>query len=419
MTETERREQVRQLSKQRPRPASAAATTMFVLSTFFFLLSPSASADVLDDLRQRLLERRQAVQNIEERIQKHREDVSRKKQEALTLQSQIKIIDDGVGVLTLEIEKTEAEVNAVKAEITAIQEDIRIVEQDIERRKELLKEYLRELQVLDSDSVIEALLKYATLSAGLTEVQAIYRVEKDSQETIDRIQELRTSLKGRAEAFTDLQRELDVLLTRQTSQKQTLEDQRVAKNRLLEITKEQEEEFKKFLSTTVEEQKRANAEITRIDAQIRAELERQGIKRLGGVGIFDWPVDPIFGVSCGFHCPDYPYQSLIGPHSGIDLPTHMGTEIRAAADAYVARNSIASGAGYSYILLIHGDNLSTVYGHISGATVAEGSFITRGQRIGYTGGAPGTRGSGLSTGPHLHFEVRKNGIPVNPTGYLP
>lgn len=383
------------------------------------VIASSASADVLDDLRQRLFEKRQAVQKIQDRIQEYQRDLGSKRQEATTLHGQIEVIDGGVRSLTLQIDKTKVEIEEIEAELAALKEETKRVEADLGRHKELLRAYLRELQALDADSMVASFLKHATLSQGITELRTLYRVEQNSQESLDKIQALRETLQERSEAFTDLQRELDGLLARQTNQRQTLSDQQAAKERLLEITKAQEAEFKKLLSSSLEAQRRANAEISRIDAEVRAELERQGIRRLGAVGRFDWPITPIFGVSCGFQCPDYPYRNLIGPHTGVDLPTHIGTEIRAPADGYVARNSIAGGAGYSYILIIHGDQLSTVYGHVSRSAVSDGSFITRGQVIGYTGGAPGAQGAGLSTGPHLHFEVRKNGIPVDPLPYLP
>lgn len=390
-----------------------------VLAIIAIFCNRFAKADTLDDLRQQMAEKRKAIDDIEKKINDFKASIAKKQAQAVTLAGQIEVIDDGVKSLTLEIDKTNAQISELQSETEALQEEMDLVETQIEKQRMILREYLRTLQSLDTIGSIQAFFKYATLSAAITEVRAVYRAEQNSQVTLDKIRELERTLKARETTFQDFKRELDGLQARQTSQKNILSQQQNAKTRLLELTRAQEYEYNKMLSQSIAEQKKQDAEISRLDAAIRLELERQGYRKLGGVGQLDWPINPIFGVSCEFHCAGYPYASLIGPHTGTDMPIDVGTPIKAAADGYVGKVYIAKGAGYSYILLIHGDNISTIYGHISNASVNEGSYVTRGQVIGHTGGAPGTQGAGLSTGAHLHFEVRKNGIPVNAQNYLP
>lgn len=395
-----------------------ALTFLLVILLGGFLAS-SSHADVLDDLRRQMSEKRKTIDELEQKIKDFKANIANKQSQAATLGSQIEIISDGVDSLTLEIDKTNAQIAELEIEREALSKEISIVEVKIDEQRDVLKEYLRTLQSMDTVNSLQSFFKYATLSDAISEIRAIYRAEQNSQITLDRIRELQITLKDRETKFNDFKRELDGLKSRQVSQKNMLNEQKNAKERLMELTRAQEAEYNKLLSRSVAEEKRQNAEITRLDRAIREELEKLGYKKLGGVGKLDWPIDPIFGISCGFHCAGYPYASLIGPHTGIDMPSDVGTPIRAAADGYVGKVFISGGSGYSYILLIHGDNISTVYGHVTNATVNEGSYVTRGQVIGHTGGAPGARGSGLSTGPHLHFEVRKSGISVDGMGYLP
>ena len=120
-----------------------------------------------------------------------------------------------------------------------------------------------------------------------------------------------------------------------------------------------------------------------------------------------------------FHDPDYPYRNILGEHPGWDIRAKQGTTITAAADGYVAKTTFNGSKNYAYIMLIHGNGLATVYGHVSASYVVQDQYVTQGQPIGRTGAMPGSAGAGpFTTGPHLHFEVRLNGIPVDPAGYL-
>jgi murein DD-endopeptidase MepM/ murein hydrolase activator NlpD len=98
-------------------------------------------------------------------------------------------------------------------------------------------------------------------------------------------------------------------------------------------------------------------------------------------------------------------------HSGIDIDAPTGTPIRAAADGDVTEASMNAGYGRE-IILDHGHDVVTLYGHLSAIAVVVGQHVIRGQVIGYVGQ------SGRATGPHLHYEVRVHKVPVNPHKYL-
>ena len=98
-------------------------------------------------------------------------------------------------------------------------------------------------------------------------------------------------------------------------------------------------------------------------------------------------------------------------HEGIDIAAPSGTPIAAAAAGTVIYAGWMGGYG-NLVVLDHGNGLATAYGHQSSIAVANGQTVAQGQVVGYVGS------TGHSTGPHLHFEVRVNGAPVDPLGYL-
>jgi len=98
-------------------------------------------------------------------------------------------------------------------------------------------------------------------------------------------------------------------------------------------------------------------------------------------------------------------------HSGIDIGAGYGVPIQASADGIVLYAGWYGGYGNA-IILDHGSGLSTLYAHCSAMYVSQGQNIQRGQVIGAVGA------TGWATGPHLHFEIRVNGVPVDPLSRL-
>jgi len=134
--------------------------------------------------------------------------------------------------------------------------------------------------------------------------------------------------------------------------------------------------------------------------------------------LLSWPVDPSRGITAKFH--DQGYKNLFGiPHNAIDIRANMGTKILAPADGVVLKVVGGEGNDYHYIMLAHSDGVVTLFGHVYDEYVKVGEKVKRGQTVGLTGGMPGTKGAGfLTTGPHLHFEVFKDGKRIDPLTLL-
>jgi murein DD-endopeptidase MepM/ murein hydrolase activator NlpD len=122
-----------------------------------------------------------------------------------------------------------------------------------------------------------------------------------------------------------------------------------------------------------------------------------------------WPVEGLITGSFGERID--PFNGEGAFHSGVDISASVGSSVIAPADGVVTFADFLGGYGRA-IMVDHGHGISTRYGHLSSFAVTAGQYIHRGDTIGYVGL------SGRSTGPHLHYEVRINDVPVNPHKYL-
>lgn len=122
---------------------------------------------------------------------------------------------------------------------------------------------------------------------------------------------------------------------------------------------------------------------------------------------------PVFNtrITSGFGMRKHPIFGILRFHEGIDLKQKYGAAVRAASDGKVIFAGWAEGYG-KLVILKHRRDFTTYYGHLSKIKVKVGQYVYKGQVIGNVGT------TGWTTGPHLHFEVRKNGLPVDPKKIL-
>lgn len=160
----------------------------------------------------------------------------------------------------------------------------------------------------------------------------------------------------------------------------------------------------------------AQLEALIVERQRELEAEREQQRRAAGIvgtesapGTLAWPVSGTITSPFGYR--QNPFGGGMEFHQGLDIAAPMGTTITAASGGTVIQAGWFGGYG-NYIVIDHGGGMSTGYGHCSQIFVSVGQKVQKGQAIGAVGS------TGASTGPHVHFEVRINGKPVDPAAYL-
>lgn len=386
---------------------------------FLFLCSSVLvlqAEDEIDELNLEIKRKKTEIEELKKQQKVYEENIEIKRREITSLNNQLDLLDNQLVKNRIEIEITEAEIKENNLEQENIKLQIDQKEQKIQEQKDQLAEFIRLIHQEDQRSYFEILLLNDNLSEFLDQIKYSEGLQASLQNTLDKIQLIRDALLVQKKDLENKKEELDRFKKELTEQKAQLEYQNEIKTNLLVQTQGAEKKFQNLLAELRREQEEANAEIIALEQEIRIKLAQSG-KELGGTGVLSWPVTKNT-ITSYFHDPDYPFRYLF-EHPGIDIRAEQGTPVKASSGGYVARAKDA-GMGYSYIMIIHDAGISTVYGHISKILVQEDTYVTQGQVIGLSGGLPGTSGAGrLSTGPHLHFEVRLNGIPVDPLGYLP
>ncbi|KKS93481.1 MAG: hypothetical protein UV69_C0007G0011 [Parcubacteria group bacterium GW2011_GWE2_43_12] len=394
--------------------------TAFICLLFFIALPVAAVDDTVIDLNNQIQTKQQELETLKKRIETYQNAIVDKQNKVSSLRNQLNILDDKIEQAALELEANELKLNTVTLQIQAVTLDIAAREADISQKKSQISELVRQLYQADQKTLLEVLVLNSSLGAFFDQLNYLEELEKALQNDIADLKIVKAELVRQQQNLASYRVQLVKSREEIELAKANLESEQQTKALILQQTRQSENRYQTLLAQTEEERTQANREVAELESEIRNRLQLAGPEALAQLGDtnFIWPVTPNKGISTYFYDPTYIFRRYF-EHPAIDIPKPQGTAIKAAASGYVARAK-AAGLGYSYIMLVHKDGFATVYGHVSRIDVEEGTYVTKGQSIGAVGGLPGTSGAGrLTTGPHLHFEIRSNGIPVNPLEYLP
>lgn len=403
--------------------------SIFLLFLGLLIISASQTSSALtnfdidqeiENLNLKIQNQKKQIESLQAKQKKYQAEIAAKQSDQASLNNQLAIIENRLGKAKLDIEETMLEIDKTNLEIKKVEIDSDNLNKQILSQKNHISNLLRLVYKQEQVTTLEALLINDSLSDFLNQVKYLEDANTQIGISVKDLKKQKEQLDKNKEVLDGKNGELLALKKKLEEKEDSLLYDQENKSSILEETKSSEKVFQALLAKARAEQQQAQVDIANAESLIREKMSQKDKDKLDNSdSVIAWPVTKNY-ITSTFHDPDYPYRKIIGEHSGIDIRASQGTTLRAAADGYVARVKFDGSKNYAYIMIIHGNNLSTVYGHVSAAYVNIDQYVTKGQVIGRTGGTPGSAGAGsFVTGPHLHFEVRKNGLPVNPLNYMP
>lgn len=314
-----------------------------------------------------------------------------------------------------QIKDSELRLQQANQRLQQLEANLAITERAYEERQVATVARLRYLQRSPLNQGWAVLLQSRNISDFISrryQLKLVYRADQQILAKLSTqanlINKQKTELEEQKNAVALIREQLLAQKTDYQAQAQSQSDliQRLNSDRLaLEAAQNQLERDSQNLQILIQ-QKIAEAK-AREEAQAKANIRTNII--IKGTGIFTLPSNARTSSSFGWRT--HPILGYRRFHAGLDFAANYGSTIRAADSGTVIFAGWYGGYGRA-VIINHGGGITTLYGHASELYVSEGQTVQRGQAIASVGS------TGLSTGPHLHFEVRRNGTPVNPGDYL-
>ena len=358
---------------------------------------PALEAE-LDDAQNELQETKEQGEVLSTTIATYTEEIDQLTGEVATLRNREALVQERLEQIQARLARERAELNHLRDRFA---KSIRV-----------LKSRLVSIYKSDEPDALTVILQSDGFDDLLERYQYLTSVEEQDASLVGRVRDLRIDTRYTVEEVRSDRNEIEARKAELERTRIQLEDRqsdldsaRAGKRDALAATQTHQEELEGDISDIQ----------GRIQAQIQAAQEAAETPPLPAGPIqgessatFIWPVN---GPVTSPFCESRAWESC---HPGIDIGVPAGTPIRAAGSGTVIlmQPESASGGYGNYTCIGHGGSLSTCYAHQSSFATSQGASVRQGQVIGYVGC------TGLCFGDHLHFEVRVNGSPVDPMGYL-
>ncbi len=316
------------------------------------------------------------------------------------MEEEIHAVDRKINAIDINIEETENELASSKRDQAVLSKKLTESTAQLDRVKQQVAVRLRAIYTAGTAAPITMVRESSSFGDMAARKALVERVAAKDRELFSEVKVIRDEVLSQKKEIDRVVAKIAELNIRQEQQKSQMESFRADKKRVYNVLKAEEDAVSDELEDMVRESRKLEAQIAAIQA-----------KSMGSVPVFNGRfIRPVGGrMTSRFGSRRHPISGKTKMHTGVDIAASSGTTIVAAGSGKVITSAYINGYGNT-IVIDHGGGVSTLYGHCSRLFVSSGTFVKQGQRIAAVGS------TGYSTGPHLHFEVRINGRPVNPLG---
>lgn len=335
-----------------------------------------------------------------QKINRNKAEIAKHKSAQKSIQQDLMTLERNIVYVNHRLTKADTELSQYNSQIAEKEASIAILSNAYRKKTSFFQRRLVQIYKNKNIGPLEFMF-YAKDFGSLLDYS--YFIERILKKDVAMISEIKNNyeLISKEKKLLSLHKErVSLLKTEITQYKKTLSGQQKEKSKKLEYVKEKIEQYEK-----------ENAELLANSNQIAAMIQQTRRKKgsISGTGKHMFPVNG--WISSGFGLRLHPLFKKMLFHTGVDIASAYGTEVKASDSGTILY--VGGWGGYGNVVIIdHGNNLSTVYAHLSRFVAQKGENIKKGALIGYVGS------TGYSTGPHLHFEVRINGKVVDPIPYL-
>lgn len=354
---------------------------------------PASAGGSIADLRYK-------QQLIENEIKEIRQKADALKGEKKSIESEIQILDSELRTLTLETEKQEVQKQEITMRIAESEQEIADLTNEIDVNNEILEERLRVMYMNGTGGYFEIVLNAENLIDALTRVDMIQLIVKSDVELLKTINDQKLEVEELKLSQETKRHELTAVIN----------DLNAKQSEVL-VASRSKETYMADLQDNIEEIQRQEAAMEDQSKQIEKDIlaAQRAVEYAGGE--LAWPVPGHYRITSPYGGRIHPITGVWSTHGGTDIAAPNGTPIVSSNDGVV----IYAGYHYSYgnyIIVDHGGGIATLYAHCSKLLAWNGQAVTKGETIALIGS------TGESTGNHIHYEVRVNGVRKDPMGYL-